>query len=213
MKDSVEPVSIEGTKKILSQLINCICKIKIKGVFGTGFFFINFGKETIKVLMTNYHILNEKYFEESKKLNIYINDEKEIIIIDFEIKRTTYFNKDYDIALIELKEEDKIKNYLELDDNLFQDNPKIIYENKSIYVLQYQNNKNECVSYGLLNSMDKYNFTYKCSTFNESSGSPILNLKNNKLIGMHLNGSINYNKGTLLKLPIKDFINKKLEQK
>ena len=117
--------------------------------------------------MTNYHILNEKYFEESKKLNLYINDEKEIIIIDFEIKRTTYFNKDYDIALIELKEEDKIKDYLELDDNLFQDNPKIIYENKSIYVLQYQNNKNECVSYGLLNSMDKYNFTYKCSIIRE----------------------------------------------
>ena len=47
---------------------------------------------------------------------------------------------------------------------------------------------------------------YKCSTDNGSFGSPILNLQTNKVIGIH--SSINYNIGTLLKLPIKDFINK-----
>ena len=36
---SIDPVNIEGTKKILDQLMNCICKIKMKGEFGTGFFF------------------------------------------------------------------------------------------------------------------------------------------------------------------------------
>ena len=35
---SIDPVNIEGTKKILAQLMNCICKIKMKGEFGTGFF-------------------------------------------------------------------------------------------------------------------------------------------------------------------------------
>ena len=61
MNDSVEPVSIEGTRKILNQLMNCICKIEIKGEFRTGFFCqIPFRKETIKVLMTNYQTLNEK---------------------------------------------------------------------------------------------------------------------------------------------------------
>ena len=115
--DSVEPVNIEGTKKILNQLMNCICKIKIKGIFGTGFFCkIPFKNETIKVFMTNYHVLNENDLKENKKLNLLLNDEKEYIIIDLEIERKIYFNKDYDITIIELKDEDKIKDYLELDE-------------------------------------------------------------------------------------------------
>ena len=31
LKDSIEPINIEGTKKILNQLMNSICKICIKG--------------------------------------------------------------------------------------------------------------------------------------------------------------------------------------
>ena len=49
---------------------------------------------------------------------------------------------------------------------------------------------------------------YNCSTDKGSSGSPILNLQNNKVIGIHNKNLISYNIGTLLKLPIKDFINK-----
>ena len=86
-KDSIEPVGIEGTNMILNQLMNCICKIKIKGKFGTGFFCkIPFRKETIKVLITNYHILNEIDLKENKVLNLSINNDKETIIIDLSIK-------------------------------------------------------------------------------------------------------------------------------
>ena len=49
---------------------------------------------------------------------------------------------------------------------------------------------------------------HNCTTDNGSFGSPILNLQTNKVIGIHNKSSINYNIGTLLKLPIKDFINK-----
>ena len=102
--------------------------------------------------MINYHVLNEKDFGENKKLNLSLNDEKETKTIDLSIERKTYFNKDYDITLIELNDGDKIKDYLELDDNLLQDNSEIIYKNKSIYLLNYQNEKNACVSYGLLHN-------------------------------------------------------------
>ena len=30
-KGSLDPVNISGTKKIINQMINCICKIKING--------------------------------------------------------------------------------------------------------------------------------------------------------------------------------------
>ena len=202
-------MNIEGTTKILAQLMNCICKIKIKGTYATGFFCkFSYKKQAIKVFMTNYHVLNEKDFGETKKLNLSLNDEKETKTIDLSIERKTYFNKDYDITLIELKDEDKIKDYLELDDNLFQDNSELFYKNKSIYNLHYQNGENACVSYGLLHNIDKYNIMHNCSIDNNSSGSPILNLQSNKVIGIHNKNSINYNIGTLLKLPIKDFINK-----
>ena len=48
---------------------------------------------------------------------------------------------------------------------------------------------------------------HNCTTENGSFGSPILNLQTNKVIGIHNKSSTNYNIGTLLKLPIKDFIN------
>ena len=189
--DSIDPVCIEGTKMILEQLMNCICKIKMNGEFGTGFFYkIPYKKETLKVFMTNYHVLDEKSFEENQNLNLLLNDEKEILKLDLEIERKTYLNKDYDITIIELKDEDKINNYLELDDNLFQDNSEIIYKDKSIYILQYPNGQNACVSFGLLFNIDEYNIFHRCSTEKGSSGSPILNLQNNKVIGIHKKGQI-----------------------
>ena len=210
---ALEPVNIDSTSKILEQLRKCICKIKLKGEYGTGFFCkIPFGKETMKVLMTNEHVLKEKNLKENKKLNLLLNDEKEVLIINLEIERKSYFNKDYDVTLIELKEEDKIKDYLELDDNLFQDNAEIIYVDKSIYILHYPNGNEAKISYGILHNIEKYNILHKCTTYEGSSGSPILNLQNNKVIGIHKECLIpfNYNMGTLLKLPLKDFIDKQL---
>ena len=79
-----------------------------------------------------------------------------------------------------------------------------------IYILQYLNGKNACVSYGILNKINKYDIIHACSIDNVSLGSPILNLKNNKVIGIHKQGSnnFNYNKGTLLKYPLNDIIKK-----
>jgi len=54
------------------------------------------------------------------------------------------------------------------------------------------------------------NIIHKCSTDSGSSGSPILNLKNNKIIGIHKGTpdfTKNFNYGTLLKYTLNDFIN------
>ena len=63
IEDQPYPVDLEGSKVILSQMENCICKIiKDNGVKGTGFFcVIPFPDEynLLKVLITNSHILNE----------------------------------------------------------------------------------------------------------------------------------------------------------
>ena len=95
--------------------------------------------------MTNYHVLNEDYFKNNKEINLLLNDDKEGLTINLDIKRIIYYNIEYDITFVELKEIDKIKNFLELNDNLFKNNEKIFYEDKSIYILQYPKGKNACV--------------------------------------------------------------------
>ena len=149
IKGAVDPVNMTGTEKILHQMKNCVCKIKIGKINATGFFckvpFIN-----MIFLMTNFHVINEEYAKKNKEIHILLNDEKEAKRIDLTIKREKYFNEAYDIALIELKENDKIKDYLELDDNLFKDDEQLYYEEKSIYILNYSLGKNICVLYGVL---------------------------------------------------------------
>ena len=143
-KDYIEPINISSTKKILEQMINSICKIEVNNEkIGTGYFCkIN----SMNFLMTSYYIINEKYLKDNKDINILINN-NENIKIDIRIKREIYFNKEYGITIIELKDEDKIKNnYLELDDNIYNDNE--YYKYKSIYILQYLNGKEIYVSYG-----------------------------------------------------------------
>ena len=213
IKGSIDPVDISNTKKILNQMINSICKIKINNAIGTGFFCkIKFdGNYSMNFLMTNYRIFNENYFKKHKKLDLLLNDDNEIVLINLNIKRNIFYNKEKDITLIELKEEDKIKEYLELDDNLFKYKEPVFYENKSIYILGYPNGKNACVSFGILNKIYEYDILHTCSVETGFSGSPILDLKNNKVIGINKGGesnSKNFNNGTFLKCILKLFFQK-----
>ena len=123
-----------------------------------------------------------------------------------------YTNKDYDITIIEIKEEDEIKSFLELDDKIINDiinnsDENNDYIDETLYIIQYPEGQLS-VSYGILQNIfvdKKYNFNHKCCTRRGSSGSPILNLKN-KIIGIHKEGTNKYNKGTFLNYPIKEFI-------
>ena len=197
----IEPINISSSKKILDQMTNCICRIEVSNEkIGTGFFCkVN----SMNFLMTCY--IDEEYLKENKELNLALNDNNEYIKIDLGIQREIYFNKEYDTTFIELKDEDNIKNYLELDDNLFMDNENIFYNSKSIYVLQYLNKKEIYVSYGyIIGINEKKEIKHFCYTDDSSVGSPILNLTNNKVIGIH-KGVLNCGYGTLLKYPLNDF--------
>ena len=194
-----------------------ICKIKIKGQQGTGFFCkIPFPDKDnmLSVFITNNHIINKEILNTkdfSIKLNI--KEEKKYKIINLN-NRIIYTNKAFDITIIEIKENDGIKNYLELDDilikDILEDNIKIIdYLDKTTYIIQYPDG-DLSVSYGIIDNIyedNNFNFIHKCSTRNGSSGSPILNINNNKIIGIHREGhKKQYNLGTFLNFPIKEFI-------
>jgi len=210
-------ISYECTKKIIEQMERDICKINIGMNQGTGFFTkIPFPNENkmLPVLITNNHVINNDILNKDN-MNIELDIKKEEKTKEIILKnRMKYTNEEYDITIIEIKEEDNINNYLELDDIIINDilnneNYNKEYKNKTIYIIQYPEN-NLSVSYGILDKIyedKKYNFNHKCSTKFGSSGSPILNI-NNKIIGIHKEGNNmnKYNKGTFLNYPIKEFI-------
>ena len=210
-----EYVNIERTEIILKQMQNCICKIyKGEGQSGTGFFCcIPYENRELKVLITNFHVIDEKYIKEKNIINVEIFQEQ-FRTIHIENDRKIYLSPDNknDLAIIEIKEKDNIQddNFLKLDDKLFIENPETFYEsNNSIYIIQYPNKA--CVSYGILKSINKDNneINHLCCTNEGSSGSPILSLESMKVIGIHRasNKTFNYNLGIFLNNPIKQIKN------
>ena len=211
-------ISYECTRKMIEQMEKKICKLNIGNTQGTGFFckipFPNLTK-MLPIFITNHHVINkELLYNENTKIEIDIKEETENKIMDLN-NRMKYTNEEYDITIIEIKEEDNINNYLELDDIIINDilnniNKNKEYKNETVYIIQYPENKLS-VSYGILDKIyedKKYNFNHKCSTKGGSSGSPILNIANNKVIGIHKEGKNNklFNIGCFLNEPLKEFI-------
>ena len=136
-----DEVPINGLKIIIEQSEKSICKIICNdGSIGTGFFcIISFPDKfhQLPVLMTNNHVISENDIIKDKKIKFSINNDKlnyEIIINNI---RKIYSNEDYDITIIEIKENDNLdmNSFLEIDYQIFEDNPNDIYRGKSIYLI------------------------------------------------------------------------------
>ena len=210
-------ISYEATKKIIEQMEKCICKIKIDQSQGTGFFCkipfpTNF--QLLPVLITNSHVISKNLlYQNDARITLEIKEEdniKELCLND----RLKYINEEYDITIMEIKKEDNILNYLELDDNImysiFEDDKIYMkFVDSTVYALQYSEGVLS-VSYGIIERIyedKKYFFNHKCCTSFGAGGSPILNGYNNKVIGIHTRGAKkNYNIGTFLNQAIKEFI-------
>ncbi len=92
---------------------------------------------------------------------------------------------------------------MEIDDDIYKDNINDIYENKEIYEIYYNKNGDIKYSFGKIKKIDddnniEYYISYGCDNYRN----PIINLDNNKIIGIKNNMNI----GTLIKVPINKFI-------
>ena len=215
---SPEPISLKITEKIIEQMKNnSICRIINHGI-GTGFLMkIPYKSRLLTVLITTNSIINTEDILTNKSISLYLN--KERIIIKLDRNRLIYTNEKLDITIIEIKEDDHNLNikYLELDDeiiNYFKQNKKEtpeyinnLYLNESIYSLNYQKDKDIFVSYGKILYINNSNITHNCNIKEGSSGSPILLINNQKIIGIHCGSSKQnkYNKGKILIYSIIEF--------
>ena len=212
-----EPITMECLEKIIKQMKKCICKIRLEKESATGFFCnILYDNKPFPVLITNHHVINREQINNISILQVSLNDDTENKNIKINEKRKIYTSEKYDTTIIEIKEEDEINNFLELDDDILKDYQSLINEN--IYIIQYPDGNHgkqkASVSIGVIKSEsnfggdinNKYLIIHLCSTKPGSSGSPILRTSNNKIIGIHRGGyKENFNIGNYLRYPIKEY--------
>ena len=123
-----------------------------------------------------------------------------LIIIKFNL--IYYFDKQLDISVIEIKENEKLK-ILEIDENIYKEESEIYLNKESIYIINDNN-----VSYSIINNITKYEFIFNCNLNDNSYFYPIFSLATNKLIGIYKKDFIYYHKGIFF-----EYIIMKLESK
>ena len=193
------PIKYDVTKKITEQMQKNICRIKLNNdkanKMSKGFFCKIPNKDNLsKVLITTKEIINEVFLkEENKDIIIYTKQEPKRMNLN---NRNIYEYKDI-FSLIEIKDEDGIKEFFDIETIKADGKDIEKYYNKKIYMIQNQN-EDLFLSFGLFENIDKNennSFYHTCPTITGSSGSPILNLENYKIIGIHMPNNSKKNRG------------------
>ena len=208
-------VNANDIKKILQQMEKNICKIiNEDGSRGTGLFCLipinDF--ESLPVLITCNHVLNDKNLFSYKQINITINNDKIKYKILLDNSRKIYTNMKFNISIIEIKKSDCLNDvsFLEIDNQILNDNINelnMLYKNKRIYLLSYLGGANLKYSTGVILKLDDTKIWHNCESQAGSSGGPLINLSNYKVIRIH-EGSENKNRyktGIFLQKPIEEF--------
>ena len=203
--DYISPIKINE----LFKRSNSVCKILSETkdnekMFGTGFFCkLNEYNFLFKyALFTNNHILDESKIDIGKSIKfeyLYFNNfnskhttiKKEIKITD---ERRVYTNKELDYTCIEIYESDGIKDFFEIDPEIFKYNNNEVLKNNDIFILQYPKGGDLSFSLGTIISIKDKIIMHNASTENGSSGSPIIRRHDNSfVIGIHKGSKNRYN--------------------
>ena len=102
-----------------------------------------------------------------------------------------------------------MKYFLEIDENFYKDGMITNkYKEIPIYILSYPISIEITHSPGVIKSYQDNKIYHWCKTSEGSSGGPILNLDNHKVIGIHLGfrTKSNLNCGTIINFPKEDLI-------
>ena len=160
--------------------------------------------------MINNHVIGNNDLIVGKKIIFTLDNDRKQKEIILDEKRKKYTSEKYDITIIEIKKNDGIEkeSFFEIDNQIFTDYK--IYIKQSIYLLHYPKGKEMRFSYEIINNIyeDGYTIQHYYDSDNGSSGGPLLNTIDYKVIGIHkggAKGTQQFNLGTLIKEPIEDF--------
>ena len=203
MEEYPNTISKQFTEILLKQMNNSIYKVKVKeGKFDIGFFCnIKYKNKKFSVLISNYDIIN---LSKNNNIEVKINNE----ITTVELGELKYFNKKYDLSILEIKENKNNKIcFLELDDYIYEKDSEKYFDNSSIYLIHYNNSGNIYTTFGKINIINSSKIISRClnSKLNFKDF-PIFNLSNNKIIGISKKNNKSFNNGIFFKFIINEFI-------
>ena len=217
LTNQAKPISIEEMAQLLNITRTHIIKIYCKnGGKATGFF-CNIPIDSnnyLKVLITNNHVLMRDDIKPGQTIKFSLNKDLKFYNILIDNSRKIYTNQFYDVTIIEIKDDDKIdkESFFDIDETINQKESIYLFKNEQIFLLHYPRGAEMEVSNGIIKNINEDDKTiyHSCCVGAGSSGSPIVNKKNFKVIGIHKGSTNNskYNLGTLLKEPIEEFIKK-----
>ena len=201
IKGNANYINVDKLKEHIEILEKCVCKIITNDNSGSGFFCkLNIRQyQTIQrpFLMTNNHVINQAYIDNQNFIKIEVNKNEKILNLDDRIKLT---NKEKDFTIIEIKNYDKIWDFLEVAPDIFDDSYKDKIIEKDIIIPQFPGGNALSVAFGSIIGMEEENLLYSASTDYGSSGSPVLLLDSLKIIGIHKESVFsNENCGTFIK--------------
>ena len=182
MKANLKPIPKPCAKKIYEHMENYLYKINEKeGNYEIGFF-IRLKDEKDKshlALVTSPNVLKDI---DSNSLKITLAHEPKSI----ELGDIRYEDKKYGKAVIEIKESSDIEYFFEIDEDIFanEEERNMKFNKESIYIIQYDNKDNISVSYGIINDICGKEIKYSANTNKNIKDNIILNLKNNRIIGI-----------------------------
>ena len=180
-------INLKGMLKFAAIAQNSICKIKMYGGYGSGFFckipYPN-SQNLLKCLITNYHVVDKEYLESEDKIKFELNSQ--FLNISLEFKRKIWINEEMDYTIIEIIESDKINEFLTCDEKMNLDDFNIKeYREASILLPSFMKSGEIETDKGHISSIDNYHFLHTCNTDPGSSGGPIILLDNFAIIGIH----------------------------
>ena len=170
-----------------------ICKLEVNKktgtIYGTGFF-CDIPSKEMKVLITNNHNIDSNVLNEKGLIKYFINNNgiEQEKYLNLRMDRFTYTEEKNDFTIIEIIDEDCIDYFIEIEENGVDENE---LKDQLAFSLQYPDGKDLSFSSGRIISFDNKNYenlTYNIGTKKGSSGSPIILLKNLKIVGIHKSG-------------------------
>ena len=202
-----KPIKLEKLKDIILKGEKCVVKILMEDEnnnkigSGTGFFCkLPIRNNYLNVLLTNNHVINEKFLDTKKELKIeYLKHNK---IINLNKNRFKFTNSDNDFTIIEILDEDLINDFFEVEEYINENDCL----NKEISIIQYPKGDDISLANGIIQAFDNKFIKHSASTEQGSSGSPIIFFNNIKVIGIHKG----FNKKENINLGI--FINKIIQR-
>ena len=150
--------------------------------------------------------MNENFINNNSNLVIsYKGQEKEIILKN----RIKYTNVNLDFTIIEMKKEDKINDYFEVDFYINSDN----YLKRDIGILQYPKGNELSFDKGEVKLISNHRIIHTVSTDFGSSGSPIFLIENLRIIGIHNSRHKDMNAGIFMKNILNDLNSEQTKDK